>query len=123
MSHSDREGRDFLGRLLGRSRHDARQAGSRSEPPAQLNLDDIQGFILRGYRMPLVRHFLLTVENPGTARTLLGRLVSGDESDAPQIRRPGIGMLDSSPGRAMTQPTSRAGNPITVSTWVLPGLA
>ena len=62
-----------------------RQAGSQSEPPAQLNLDDIQGFILRGYRMPLVRHFLLTVENPGTARTLLGRLVSGDESDAPQI--------------------------------------
>ena len=35
--------------------------------------------------MPLVRHFLLTVENPGTARTLLGRLVSGDEGDAPQI--------------------------------------
>jgi Dyp-type peroxidase family len=85
MSHSDREGRDFLGRLLGRSRHDARQAGSQSEPPAHLNLDDIQGFILRGYRMPLVRHFLLTVENPGTARTLLGRLVSGDEGDAPQI--------------------------------------
>jgi hypothetical protein len=84
MSHSDREGRDFLGRLLGRSRHDARQAGTQSEP-AQLNLDDIQGFILRGYRMPLVRHFLLTVENPSTARTLLGRLVSGDESDAPQI--------------------------------------
>src|SRR5277367_6708866 len=50
-----------------------------------LNLADIQGFILRGYRMPMVRHFLLTVGVPAKARELLGRLVSGDESDAPQI--------------------------------------
>ena len=59
--------------------------GQQSGTPAQLNLDDIQGFILRGYRMPMVRHFLLTVGNPSAARALLGRLVSGDESDAPQI--------------------------------------
>jgi Dyp-type peroxidase family len=85
MSHSDKEGRGFLGGLLGHSRRDARQAGKQSEASAQIDLDDIQGFILRGYRMPLVRHFLLTVENPGTARALLGRLVSGDESDAPQV--------------------------------------
>ena len=26
-----------------------------------LDLVDIQGFILRGYRMPMVRHFVLTV--------------------------------------------------------------
>src|SRR5208282_2489740 len=39
----------------------------------------------RGYRMPMVRHFLLTVGVPAKARELLGRLVSGDESDAPQI--------------------------------------
>jgi len=45
-----------------------------------LNLADIQGFILRGYRMPMVRHFLLTVGVPAKARELLGRLVSGDES-------------------------------------------
>ena len=50
-----------------------------------LDLADIQGFILRGYRMPMVRHFLLTVGDPAKARKLLGRLVSGDESDAPQI--------------------------------------
>jgi deferrochelatase/peroxidase EfeB len=50
-----------------------------------LNLEDIQGFILRGYRMPIVRHFLLKVENPAAARNLLGRLVNGDEKDAPQI--------------------------------------
>jgi Dyp-type peroxidase family len=85
MSHSDREETGLLGRLLGRSRHDARQAGKPAEAPAQLNLDDIQGFILRGYRMPLVRHFLLNVGVPSAAHALLGRLVSGDESDAPQI--------------------------------------
>ena len=33
----------------------------------------------------MVRHFLLTVGTPAQARTQLGRLVSGDESDAPQI--------------------------------------
>ncbi len=50
-----------------------------------LDLGDIQGFILRGYRMPMVRHFLLTVGKPAAARKLLGRLVSGNESEAPQI--------------------------------------
>ena len=35
--------------------------------------------------MPMVRHFLLTVRVPAEARKMLGRLVSGDEKDAPQI--------------------------------------
>jgi hypothetical protein len=64
--------------LFGRHRHEAPQPGT-------LKLDDIQGFILRGYRMPMVRHFLLKVRAPAAARTALGRLVSGDERDAPQI--------------------------------------
>jgi hypothetical protein len=38
-----------------------------------------------GYRMPMVRHFLLMVGVPGEARKLLWRLVNGDESEAPQI--------------------------------------
>ena len=50
-----------------------------------LDLADIQGFILRGYRMPMLRHFLLTVGTPAQARTQLGRLVTGDESDMLQI--------------------------------------
>jgi len=58
---------------------------SGSKTNSRLDLGDIQGFILRGYRMPMVRHFLLAVGNPGEARKLLGRLVNGDESDAPQI--------------------------------------
>src|SRR6266496_4152960 len=65
----------IMGHLFGRSEH---------KTPG-LDLDDIQGFILRGYRMPMVRHFLLTVGVPAEARKLLGRFVSGDESDAPQI--------------------------------------
>jgi hypothetical protein len=50
-----------------------------------LHLEDIQGFVLRGYRMPMVRHFLLKITAPAAARILLGRLVSGNEKDAPQI--------------------------------------
>src|SRR6476619_7849748 len=70
-----RKAAGIMGHLFGRSEH---------KTPA-LDLGDIQGFILRGYRMPMVRHFLLTVGVPVKARELLGRLVSGDESDAPQI--------------------------------------
>jgi deferrochelatase/peroxidase EfeB len=73
-------------RLFGRNGRDipaSVHSGSGSE--SKLDFGDIQGFILRGYRMPMVRHFLLTVGAPAKARMLLGRLVSGDESDAPQI--------------------------------------
>ena len=52
---------------------------------SDLNLRQIQGFVLRMYRMPQVRHFLLKVNSPAAARALLGRLASGDERDAPQI--------------------------------------
>src|SRR5712672_1670514 len=68
-----------LDRLFERGGH------SRSTKTATLDLDDIQGFILRGYRMPMVRHFLLNVGVPAEARKLLGRFVNGNESDAPQI--------------------------------------
>jgi deferrochelatase/peroxidase EfeB len=59
--------------------------GKRETGKNALDLADIQGFILRGYRMPMVRHFLLSVGNPSAARKLLGRFVSGDEAAAPQI--------------------------------------
>src|SRR2546427_13120390 len=77
----------FLRRLFGGVQNEApgRDSRSRSASGGPLDLGDIQGFILRGYRMPMVRHFLLTVGIPAEARKLLGRLVSGDESDAPQI--------------------------------------
>ena len=73
--------------LLGRTRHENQETDGRSEAieGSALDLADIQGFILRAYRMPMVRHFLLAVGVPAQARRQLGRLVSGDESDAPQI--------------------------------------
>jgi hypothetical protein len=82
VSHSDKAGRGLLGALFG-------HRGQATAPPTRqasaLDLGDIQGFILRGYRMPMVRHFLLTVNVPSAARALLGRFVSGNESDAPQV--------------------------------------
>ena len=73
------ESRGLLSRLFGR------EAAPDSRRDAALDLADIQGFILRGYRMPMVRHFLLTVGVPAKARQLLGRLVSGKEADARDI--------------------------------------
>jgi deferrochelatase/peroxidase EfeB len=85
--NSGAPGNGFLHRLFGHRGHELSQAGAPAGPNASatLNLDDIQGFILRGYRMPMVRHFLLTVGVASEARKVLGRLVSGDESGAPQI--------------------------------------
>jgi hypothetical protein len=82
-----KESGGVLRRLFGRGGHETPEPDTRSRPGTRTTLDlgDIQGFILRGYRMPMVRHFLLTVGVPAEARKLLGRFVSGDESDAPQI--------------------------------------
>ena len=81
------KGPGFVRRLLGRtpSEHRGTDGDSAAAEKPALDLADIQGFILRGYRMPMLRHFLLTVGTPAQARTQLGRLVSGDESDVPQI--------------------------------------
>ena len=81
------EGAGLLRRLHGGSRHGHPDSvGDQAAPEGSaLDLADIQGFVLRAYRMPMVRHFLLTVRTPAAARRQLGRLVSGDESDVPQI--------------------------------------
>jgi deferrochelatase/peroxidase EfeB len=77
----------FLRRVFGLGGHETVGADARSGSAAKATLDlgDIQGFILRGYKMPMVRHFLLTVGVPAEARKLLGRFVNGNESDVPQI--------------------------------------
>jgi hypothetical protein len=82
-----KQGGGLLRRVFGLGGHETVGAGAHSGSGARTTLDlaDIQGFILRGYRMPMVRHFLLTVGVPAEARKMLGRLVSGDESDAPQV--------------------------------------
>jgi hypothetical protein len=86
-----------------------------------LKLEDIQGFVLRGYRMPMVRHYLLKVKTPAAARALLGLFVNGDEKAAPQVTTAeewqvgfGVGPGDDP---AATPPGSR----IIVSTSASPG--
>src|ERR1700719_26417 len=96
-------------------------AHSSTGTQAALDLADIQGFILRGYRMPMVRHFLLTVDVPVEARKLLGRFISGDEADAPQILLPRTGMLALSRDPQMILPKCRAVNPTIASTLASPG--
>ncbi|NQZ10377.1 MAG: peroxidase [Algicola sp.] len=44
-----------------------------------LNLADIQGFILRGYHTPFVRHYILRIENGAAAKQLLGGLATADD--------------------------------------------
>jgi deferrochelatase/peroxidase EfeB len=53
----------------------------------ELNLDDVQGFILRGYKMLALRQIVVQVDDPPAARVLLGSLVGGDEVVVPQITR------------------------------------
>jgi hypothetical protein len=105
-----KEGEGFLRRLFDRIVHDpaAADAHSGSDRKSTLDLGDIQGIILRGYRMPMVRHFLLSVGVPAEARKMLGRLVSGDEADAPQITTADEWQVGFAPG-----PGRRSGaNPI-----------
>jgi deferrochelatase/peroxidase EfeB len=49
-----------------------------------LDLEDIQGTVLRGYRVDHARHFVLSVVDPAGARDLLAALMSGSSS-LPQI--------------------------------------
>lgn len=46
---------------------------------------DIQGFILRGYNMPLVRHFVLRINSADGTKRFLGGLVNRDPLSSPQI--------------------------------------
>lgn len=52
---------------------------------SKLDLADLQGNILRGYRKPYVRHLVLSVDNAASARRWLAGATSGDQSAAPQI--------------------------------------
>jgi Dyp-type peroxidase family len=49
-----------------------------------IELADVQGLILRGYTMPVVRHFGLSVHTVGAARGFLGALAGGDP-DVPAV--------------------------------------
>ena len=96
------KGPRLLRRWLGRGRHEppGTDGDSAAVEESELDLADIQGFILRAYRMPTVRHFLLTVEDAAAARRQLGRLVNGDESDVPQITTAADWQVAFAPGPA-----------------------
>jgi hypothetical protein len=89
-----RESSGFLSRMFGRGGHEALGAETHSGSGAKstLDLSDIQGFILRGYRMPMVRHFLLTVGVPAKARELLGRLQTAMSPTCRRSQLPKTGM-------------------------------
>ncbi|MGH9277804.1 MAG: Dyp-type peroxidase [Acidimicrobiales bacterium] len=55
-----------------------------SEAAKALTLADVQGTVLRGYRVNCARHFVLRVTEPAAARAFLGSLVDGS-SGMPQI--------------------------------------
>ena len=50
----------------------------------EINLNDVQGFILRGYRIDVARFFVLKINDAGAAKKFLGGIVSGDQT-FPQI--------------------------------------
>lgn len=52
---------------------------------AAIDFDDVQGNILRGYRVHFARHFALALGNAAGARSFVKGLVSGDEAASPQI--------------------------------------
>jgi hypothetical protein len=70
----EKEGGGFLHRLFDWDAHgtSTSDADSASGGKAALDLRDIQVIILRGYKMPMVRHFLLTVGVPAKARKFVG---------------------------------------------------
>jgi deferrochelatase/peroxidase EfeB len=45
--------------------------------PPKIDYADVQGTILRGYRVDLARHFILQVTDAAAARTFIGHLVDG----------------------------------------------
>jgi deferrochelatase/peroxidase EfeB len=52
---------------------------------AQLDLKDVQGLILRGYKMMALRQFILRVDNVEEGKAFVGRLVGGGSDGTPQI--------------------------------------
>jgi deferrochelatase/peroxidase EfeB len=52
---------------------------------ARLDLPDIQGVVLRLYRMPVIRYLLLRVNDAAAARSVLGRLATASDTDGLRI--------------------------------------
>ena len=46
---------------------------------SRIDYSDVQGTVLRGYRVDLARHFVLSVSDVTGARAFIGHLVSGTD--------------------------------------------
>lgn len=57
----------------------------RAVTPATVDLADVQGNILAGYRATCARHYSLRLQNGPAARALLAELVDGDGTGLPRI--------------------------------------
>ena len=119
--HGERSGEGRASPIAWSRRHGPRDRWRFGGAKSALDLADIQGFVLRGYRMPMVRHFLLAVGTPAEARRQLGRLVSGDESDAPQITTAEDWHVGSRPDRETIRRMPRVARPTIASTSVSRG--
>ena len=111
----------FLRRLFVENGVPGRDSTSRSASASPLDLGDIQGFILRGYRMPMVRHFLLTVGVPAEARMLFGGSLAAMSPARRRSPPPKTGTSGSSRGREITALMSRVASRTIASTSALPG--
>ncbi|HUG21490.1 cytochrome P450 [Piscinibacter sp.] len=54
-------------------------------PPAQIDLADVQGNILRGYRARHALHFALAIDDGDGARRFLAALTDGDSAKTPRV--------------------------------------
>jgi Dyp-type peroxidase family len=50
-----------------------------------LDLDDIQGIIVRGYRKPVARHLLLRIDRPAPFKAMIGDLAEEDHASGPFV--------------------------------------
>ena len=56
-----------------------------SAPPSSIDLADVQGNIVRGYRVHKARHFALAIGDAAGARRFVAALVGGDDARVPQV--------------------------------------
>src|SRR5271165_993500 len=111
-----KEGGGLLRHVLGLGVHGkpGNDAQSQTTKKSSLDLADIQGFIVRGYRMPLVRHFLLTVSVPARRANCLDGSSAETKPTPHKSPLPKIGMWVLSPGPTTTPRNRRAGSPTIV---------
>lgn len=57
-----------------------------------LDLERIQGFVVRGYRLPLVRYIFLRIDNPARAAAWISEITSDVLTAAPWSQRPDSGV-------------------------------